>query len=320
MAQCTTSDLLRALSSSRAVAFYRFLQTTQTRWAEALQSLEPTAVWQREQRTLTHHDSVIFHMSEGQFLEKAGINTSLVLGDSLPVHATQTEIAHLAEQPFLAMGISTILHPRNPYVPTVHCNLRYFQTRCENPTWWFAGVMDLTPTYGFDEDCAHWHRTCQSACLTADDPNYAHYKAACDQYYYLPHRREHRGIGGLWIEQHNQASFSSCQGLITSVGDHFLPAYLPIATRRMKTPYCQRSRDFLAFRRTRYAEFNLLYDRGTKFGLSMGSRAESILISMPPVAKWPYQWAPEPGTPEAKLTEHTLQPRDWLEPIAASSA
>ena len=209
------------------------------------------------------------------------------------------------------MGLSMILHPMNPYVPTVHTNLRYFQTLCDHPTWWFAGVMDLTPFYGFEEDCIHWHTTCKHACSGVSDLTYQAYKKACDDYYYLPHRKEHRGIGGLWIEQLNQDPFSECQTLIESLGNHFIPAYEPIVKRRINTPYCKRHADFQQLRRNRYVEFNLLYDRGTKFGLSMGSRSESILISMPPVASWPYNWQPEPGSEEEKLLHYYLKPQAW---------
>jgi coproporphyrinogen III oxidase len=310
---------LQALSqrlalSSGAVAFNTFLRQTQSDWAKSLQSLETQATWQIEHRTLDHHDSLIYQIADGDFLEKGGINYSFVRGDALPSQATQTTMAHLTGQPFVAMGLSTILHPRNPFVPTVHCNLRYFQTCSEDPTWWFAGVMDLTPTYGFADDSIHWHRTCRSACRQAgiEDAQYHLYKQACDQYYYLPHRKEHRGIGGLWIEQYNDAPFANCQQLIESIGQHFMPAYLPIAQKRQAIPFTNHHRQFQSFRRNRYVEFNLLYDRGTKFGLAMGSRTESILISMPPQASWPYNWQPKSDSVESRLHGEYLQPRDWL--------
>ena len=306
-----TCTPLRHNLSDQALAFNRFLQKTQKNWATSLIAHEKRAQWHVEHRPLEHHDSLIYHIADGDFLEKAGINYSLITGDSLPVHATQRSMQPHSGKPFVAMGISTILHPKNPYIPSAHCNLRYFQTMDDDPIWWFAGVMDLTPIYGFDEDCRHWHQTCEQACLHADNANYDVYKKACDDYYYLPHRREHRGIGGLWIEQHNRQSFAACQRLIESVGHHFLQAYLPIVQRRCDMSYSQPQRDFQSYRRTRYVEFNLLYDRGTKFGLSMGSRAESILISMPPQASWPYNWQADPGSDEEKLTRFYLQPRDW---------
>ena len=309
-----TDTPLRKKCTPRVAAFDHFLQQTQKSWAASLQSLELNAEWHVEHRPLDHHDSLIYHIHDGSFLEKAGINYSLVTGESLPAPATQTHWAHLANKPFLAMGLSTILHPKNPFVPTAHCNLRYFQTLCDQPTWWFAGVMDLTPIYGFDTDCRHWHKTCLRACTDADIDmaTYMDFKKACDQYYYLPHRQEHRGIGGLWVEQYHQAPFSDCQRLIESIGTQFMSAYLPIAQRRLATPYSDVHREFQLFRRNRYVEFNLLYDRGTKFGLNMGSRAESILISMPPHASWPYGWQPTPGSAEAQLHEVYLQPQDWL--------
>lgn len=297
---------------NRAASFNAYLQETQKLWASKLQDIESCAKWSAENRNLPHHHSLIYQIKDGSFLEKGSINYSFISGNNLPIQALDQSHTQFAGKPFIAMGISMILHPKNPYVPTVHANLRYFQTQCPQPLWWFAGVMDLTPCYGFDEDCIHWHQTCKQACLPIDAANYPAYKSACDRYYYLPHRQEYRGIGGIWIEQHNQAPFANCQRLIESVGNHFLPAYLPIAKRRIHTPYTQKQREFQQYRRSRYVEFNLLYDRGTKFGLQMGSRAESILVSMPPTVSWPYNWKPEANSAEEKLTQYYLQPQDWI--------
>lgn len=298
-----------------ACQFNQFLLHMQQTWAQRLIALETRSTWQVEHRPSPTHDSQIYQISGGDFLEKGAINYSCITGDALPVHALGAQHQGLGPQPFVAMGISMILHPLNPFVPTVHANLRYFQTQSKNPIWWFAGVMDLTPTYGFDEDCKHWHQTCRQACLSVGDHHYPAYKEACDRYYYLPHRKEHRGIGGLWIEQHNKAPFDNCQRLIESLGKHFLPAYLPIAKQRLQIPYSEHHRNFQAHRRSRYVEFNLLYDRGTKFGLSMDSRAESILLSMPPQASWPYNWKAKPDSAEAKLRTHYLQPQNWCQNV-----
>ena len=305
-----TESLLQSLMPG-AKSFNVFLQQLQKHWANRLAHYESRASWQIERRSQARHDSLIYQIRDGQFLEKGGINYSMIKGDALPVQATANNNPNLSGKAFVAMGISMILHPKNPYVPTVHTNLRYFQTLCDQPIWWFAGVMDLTPFYGFDEDCIHWHQTCKKACSSVPVEDYLVYKKACDDYYYLPHRKEHRGIGGLWIEHHNQGDFSDCQNLIESLGNHFLPAYEPIVKRRTSMPYSQNHRDFQQLRRNRYVEFNLLYDRGTKFGLSLGSRSESILISMPPTVTWPYNWQPSSGSEEEKLVRYYLQPQAW---------
>jgi coproporphyrinogen III oxidase len=212
------------------------------------------------------------------------------------------------------MGVSAVMHPGNPYVPTVHMNVRcLLATRDgEAPVWWFGGGMDLTPYYGFEEDAVHFHRTCKQALAPFGPELHPRFKRWCDEYFQLRHRSEPRGVGGIFFDDLSAPDFDTCFALVRSVGDHFLPAYLPIVERRRDTPYGERERGFQAYRRGRYVEFNLVYDRGTLFGLQSGGRTESILMSLPPVVKWRYDWAPEPGTPEARLYEVFLVPRDWV--------
>lgn len=308
----TVATAPSSLLLPQASAFQKFLVDTQKMWASSLATLETQSQWQVEHRPSSTHDSVIYHMTNGHFIEKGAINYSCIHAKASDAVAKATKAPSLSGQYFVGMGISMIIHPRNPFVPTVHANLRYFQSLSEHPLWWFAGVIDLTPTYGFREDCQHWHRICQQACHSIDYATYLEFKTACDRYYHLPHRNEHRGIGGLWIEQLNQPSFTACQQLIQSIGSHFSLAYLPICEKRLPMPYNASQKDFQNYRRGRYVEFNLLYDRGTQFGLSMGSRSESILVSMPPCAHWIYDWQAQPDSPEAELTSLYLQPHDWL--------
>jgi coproporphyrinogen III oxidase len=246
-------------------------------------------------------------------LERGGVNFSQVTGARLPASATAAR-PELAGRGFEAMGVSLVLHPGNPYVPTVHMNVRCFlATRDgEAPVWWFGGGMDLTPYYGFEEDAVHFHRTCREALAPFGADLHARFKRWCDEYFYLRHRGEPRGVGGIFFDDLSAPDFDTCFAVVRSVGDHFLPAYLPIVERRRDTPYGERERDFQAYRRGRYVEFNLVYDRGTLFGLQSGGRAESILMSLPPVVKWRYDWTPEPGTPEARLYEVFLKPREWV--------
>ncbi|MEW6354131.1 MAG: oxygen-dependent coproporphyrinogen oxidase [Pseudomonadota bacterium] len=258
-------------------------------------------------------------MAEGAVFEQAGINFSHVFGANLPASATAHR-PELAGRNFQALGVSLVFHPRNPYVPTTHCNVRFFtaeKTGAE-PIWWFGGGFDLTPYYGFEEDAVHWHRIARDACAPFGADVYERYKKWCDEYFFLKHRNEPRGIGGVFFDDLNEGGFERCFAFTRSVGDHFLPAYLPIAARRKHTPYGERERDFQLYRRGRYVEFNLVYDRGTLFGLQSGGRTESILMSLPPLVKWRYNWRPEPGTPEARLYEVFLQPRDWLNSTAAA--
>jgi len=252
-------------------------------------------------------------IENGQFFERGGVNFSHVHGDALPPSASAGR-SHLTGRAFEAMGVSLVLHPRNPYCPTVHMNVRLFCAQAEGhpPVWWFGGGMDLTPHYGFEDDARHFHRACRDALQPFGADLYRSFKLWCDDYFYLPHRGEARGIGGIFFDDFCELGFESDFAMMRSVGDAFLGAYLPIARLRRDTPYGERERDFQAYRRGRYVEFNLVLDRGTLFGLQSGGRTESILMSMPPGATWRYAWQPEPGTPEARLTTDFLVRRDWL--------
>ncbi|MSU46068.1 MAG: oxygen-dependent coproporphyrinogen oxidase [Lacunisphaera sp.] len=245
-------------------------------------------------------------LSDGAVFEQAGAGFSHVTGTALPASATAAR-PELAGQPFQAMGVSLVIHPRNPYVPTTHLNVRFFQA---GTVWWFGGGFDLTPYYGFDEDAIHWHRTARNAC---GPEHYPRFKQWCDDYFFLKHRGEPRGIGGLFFDDFNVPGFEKSFALMRSVGDAFLPAYLPIVQKRKATPSGQRERDFQLYRRGRYVEFNLVYDRGTLFGLQSGGRTESILMSLPPLVAWRYDWRPKPGTPEAKLHDIFLKPKNWAD-------
>ena len=252
-------------------------------------------------------------IEEGQLFERGGVAFSHVRGAKLPPSATAAR-PELAGRAFEAMGVSLVLHPRNPYVPTVHMNVRCFTATAEgkDPVWWFGGGMDLTPYYGDDEDCIHFHRTCREALQPYGADLHARYKKWCDDYFFLKHRNEPRGIGGIFFDDLSSPDFDTCFALLRDVGDRFLPAYAPIVERRRNTAYGERERDFQAYRRGRYVEFNLVFDRGTLFGLQSGGRTESILMSMPPVVKWRYDWQPEAGSPEAALYERYLKARDWV--------
>ncbi len=250
---------------------------------------------------------------EGGVFERVGVNFSHVNGDALP-QAASARRPELAGRTFQALGVSLVAHPRNPYVPTSHMNVRYFVAEApgQPPVWWFGGGFDLTPYYGFEDDARHWHRTAAAACQDFGADVYRHFKAWCDEYFRLRHRDEARGIGGLFFDDLNEWGFERCFAFTRSVGDHYLPAYGPIVERRHDTAYGEREREFQLFRRGRYVEFNLVYDRGTLFGLQSGGRVESILVSMPPRVAWRYDWHPEPGSPEAALYERFLPPRDWV--------
>jgi len=252
-------------------------------------------------------------LSEGSVFERAGVSFSHIYGDSLPPSASNLR-PELAGAPFEAMGLSLVFHPRNPYVPTTHCNIRFLASAPSVPksAWWFGGGFDLTPYYTFDEDVVHWHRTARAACAPFGADLYEKYKDWCDRYFFLPHRNETRGVGGLFFDDVEQGGFEKSFGFLKSVGDHFLPAYMPLVERRKDLPYGSRERDFQLYRRGRYAEFNLLYDRGTLFGLQSRGRTESILMSMPPLARWQYDWHPQIGSPEARLYADFLRPRDFL--------
>ena len=255
-------------------------------------------------------------IEEGGVFERGGVNFSRVMGKGLPPSATASRL-ELAGRSWDAMGVSLVLHPRNPYAPTVHMNVRFFvahpPTDAAQPAWWFGGGMDLTPYYGFEEDAIHFHRACRDALAPFGADCYPRYKKWCDEYFYLKHRKEPRGIGGIFFDDLNTPDFTTCFALMQSVGDHFLDAYTPILERRKDTPYGERERDWQAYRRGRYVEFNLVYDRGTLFGLQSGGRAEAILMSLPPIVRWRYDWEPEAGSAEAKLYSDFLIGKDWLD-------
>jgi coproporphyrinogen III oxidase len=252
-------------------------------------------------------------VEQGQVLERGGVNFSHVTGDRLPPSATASR-PKLAGRPFEVLGVSLVLHPLNPYAPTVHMNVRMFAARGDGveDLWWFGGGMDLTPYYGFEEDAVHFHESCREALLPFGGDCYPRYKRWCDEYFFLRHRNEPRGIGGIFFDDLNEGGFQRCFALTRSVGDHFLPAYEAILLRRKDMPYGERERDFQAYRRGRYVEFNLVYDRGTLFGLQSNGRAEAILMSLPPAVKWRYDWRPVPGSAEARLYTDFLTARDWL--------
>jgi coproporphyrinogen III oxidase len=291
-----------------------YLLTLQDSICTALEGEEPEArfiedLWTRSEggggrtRILTN----------GQVFEQGGVNFSQVSGFSLPPSATAKR-PELANRQFQAMGVSLVIHPNNPYVPTSHANVRFLIAEKENePTiWWFGGGFDLTPYYPFEEDVIHWHQTAQSACEPFGDEIYPAYKKWCDDYFYLKHRNETRGVGGLFFDDLNEWEFERCFALMQSVGNHYIKAYLPIVQKRKATPFGDRERDFQLYRRGRYVEYNLVYDRGTLFGLQSGGRTESILMSLPPVVNWKYNWQPEPNSPEALLYERYLKPQNWL--------
>lgn len=245
----------------------------------------------------------------GEVFERGGVNFSLVHGKKLPPAATERN-PHLAGGRFTAMGVSLVMHPRNPYVPTSHANVRFFiaEKEGQDPVWWFGGGFDLTPYYGFDEDCQHWHQTAKDA---VGAETYPQMKKWCDDYFYLKHREEQRGIGGLFFDDWTKGGFEEAFSTTRAVGEAYLKAYAPIVERRKDIEYGERQRDWQLVRRGRYVEFNLVYDRGTLFGLQSGGRTESILMSMPPATGWRYDYSPEAGTPEAELLSHTLKPQDW---------
>jgi coproporphyrinogen III oxidase len=256
-------------------------------------------------------------IEEGNVLERGGVNFSDVRGAALPSSAT----AHrpdLAGRAWQAMGVSLVLHPRNPHAPTAHMNVRMFVATREgsDPAWWFGGGMDLTPYYGYDEDAVHFHRSCRDAVAPFGPELHPRWKKACDDYFYLKHRREPRGVGGVFFDDLCEGGFDRSFAIVRSVGDAFVRAYAPILERRKDLAYGERERDFQAYRRGRYVEFNLVWDRGTLFGLQSNGRTEAILMSLPPVVKWRYDWRPAPGTPEARLYERYLVPRDWADGTA----
>lgn len=291
-----------------------YLLALQDRICAALEEQEPGSrfgadAWERPEGG----NGMTRFLDGGDVFERGGVNFSHVQGDKLPPAATARR-PELAGRRFEAMGLSLVIHPRNPYVPTVHANLRFFLASGEGgaPTWWFGGGTDLTPYYGFEEDAVHWHRVVREACLPFGDDIYPRFKKWCDEYFVLEHRSEARGIGGIFFDDLDTWGFSRTFEFAKSVGDHFIPAYLPIVRARKETQYSDSEREFQLYRRGRYVEFNLIHDRGTRFGLQTGGRTESILVSLPPLARWCYDWRPEPGSAEEKLYEVFLKPRDWV--------
>ncbi|HSD54781.1 MAG TPA: oxygen-dependent coproporphyrinogen oxidase [Burkholderiales bacterium] len=293
----------------------------QDRVVAALEALDG-GVFRRDAWTRAEGGGGVSRLIEDSALfERGGVNFSHVTGESLPPSATVAR-PELAGRGFEALGVSLVLHPRNPYVPTVHMNVRAFiaskhgvdpRSTSSDPIWWFGGGMDLTPYYGFEEDAAHFHRTCRDALAPFGADFHPRFKGWCDRYFFLKHRGEPRGVGGIFFDDLSAPDFATCFALTRSVGDHFNEAYRPIVERRRNLAYGERERDFQAYRRGRYVEFNLVYDRGTLFGLQSGGRTESILMSLPPIVKWRYDWRPAPATPEARLYEVFLVPRDWAE-------
>lgn len=252
-------------------------------------------------------------LANGAIIEKAGVNFSHVHGLKLPPAATANR-PELEGAGFQALGVSVVMHPLNPYIPTSHMNVRFIcvEKPGQKPSWWFGGGFDLTPYYGFEEDCIHWHRTAKEACDLYGADIYSKYKTWCDQYFYLKHRQEARGIGGIFFDDLHEWDFERCFAFMRSIGDGYIKAYQPIVAKRKNHSFEQRERDFQLYRRGRYVEFNLLYDRGTWFGLQSNGRTESILMSLPPLVTWQYDWKPEAGTPEAALYESFLPIRDWV--------
>ena len=265
--------------------------------------------WSRDDQ---RGDGISCIISNGNVFEKGGVNFSIIRGDKMPKSASALR-PELEGRQYTALGVSLVLHPDNPYIPTAHANVRFFvaEEQGKDPIWWFGGGFDLTPYYGFDEDAVHWHETAKKACMPFGEEVYPKYKKWCDDYFYLIHRNEQRGIGGLFFDDLN-GDFEKCFNFMKSVGSHFTEAYIPIAKKRMNTTFSEKEKDFQLYRRGRYVEFNLIYDRGTLFGLQSGGRTESILMSLPPKAQWSYQYKIEVGSEEEKLTSYFLKPRDWI--------
>ncbi len=297
-------------------AVTQYFKELQDDLCQQLGAIEPAAEFIEDAWTHAHGGGGCSRIIEqGEVFEKGGVNFSHVRGATLPASAASaTHRTQIAGKPFEATGVSVVMHPRNPFVPCCHMNVRFFiaDPESENPHWWFGGGYDLTPYYGFDEDCIHWHQTAKRACDLFDHRHYPRFKAWCDQYFYLKHRDEARGIGGLFFDEYRQGGFAQAFEFVQSIGDSFIDAYRPIVERRCAMPYSEAQRQFQCYRRGRYVEFNLVYDRGTLFGIQSGGRTESILMSLPPLVRWQYRWQPPPDSAEQKLTDYYLKPRDWL--------
>jgi len=302
------------LATERVSAYLRALQAGITgAIAELDGSAFLTDPWQKPAGDILQGQGITQILEGGEVFERAGCGFSHVTGPSLPPSATQHR-PELAGAPFEAMGVSLVFHPRNPYVPTVHMNVRMISAKSRDgaEVCWFGGGMDLTPYYGFEEDAVHFHQSCRSALQAFGDDKYPRFKTWCDEYFFLKHRNEQRGVGGVFFDDFSELGFEPSLAMMQAVGDSFLGAYLPIVMRRKDTPYGERERNFQLYRRGRYVEFNLVWDRGTHFGLQSGGRSESILLSMPPLVSWAYQQVPSPGTPEAALYSDFLVRRDWV--------
>jgi len=295
----------------RVKQYLRDLQTVITRELQIIdgQSAFESDSWERE----AGGGGCSRVLRDGAVFEQAGVNFSEVHGDNLPASASAHR-PELAGRRFRAMGVSLVIHPHNPYIPTSHANVRFFvaEKDGEDPIWWFGGGFDLTPYYGFEADCRHWHSVARQACEPFGAERYAHYKQWCDDYFYLRHRQEARGIGGLFFDDLNEPDFEQAFAFMRSVGDHYLPAYTPIIEAHRNDAFGECEKQFQLYRRGRYVEFNLVYDRGTLFGLQSGGRTESILMSLPPVVNWRYNYQPEAGSAEAELTDYYLVAKDWL--------
>lgn len=302
-----------SLAAPDADAVLAYLRELQDRICAVLEEVDGRARFQRDQWQRPEGgggESRI--LRNGAVFEQAGVNFSHVMGAKLPASAT-AQRPELADASWIATGVSLVVHPLNPYVPTTHANVRFFSAvKQSSAAWWFGGGFDLTPCYPFEEDVLHWHQTAQEACAPFGEDVYARHKDWCDRYFFLKHRNETRGVGGLFFDDLHEWGFERCFAYQRSVGDHFLRAYLPIVARRKDISFGERERQFQLYRRGRYVEFNLVYDRGTSFGLQSGGRTESILMSLPPLVRWEYNWQPAPGTPEALLYTDFLRPRDWL--------
>ncbi len=295
-------------------AITQYFQSLQSKITEALEEADGLATFKDDKWSNANGKGNSKIMKEGSIFEQCGIGFSYIQGNNLPSSASSRN-PNLSGSNFIATGVSLVLHPKNPYIPTTHANFRFFTTNETEakPIWWFGGGYDLTPYYPFLSDVIHWHKTARAACDQFNKNLYPKYKKWCDDYFYLPHRNETRGVGGIFFDDLNEMGFEKSFAFIKSIGDSFLPAYLPIVNKRSKTNFSERERSFQLYRRGRYVEFNLLHDRGTLFGLQSKGRTESILMSLPPKVRWEYNWSPKPNSQEAELYNNFLKPQSWLD-------